>query len=60
MATRDQAQAGPKAARRPPGRNGFRYREQFGLVVVCRDEPHQALLYGELTKAGHKVKVVCV
>lgn len=48
-----------KAPRRP-GENGFRHRQQFGLVVVCRDEAHQQRLYARLTKLGLAPKVVCV
>jgi hypothetical protein len=43
-----------------PARNGFNYRQQYGLVIVCRDEQHQARLYERLRKQGHKLKVVAV
>lgn len=44
----------------PPGRNGYRYRQQFGLVIVCRDEAHQAKLYRDLMREGHALRVVVV
>ena len=44
----------------PPGRNGFKYRPQFGLVILCRDEPHQAELHRRLSKDGHRMRVVSV
>ena len=44
----------------PPGRNGFRYRPKFGLVIVCRDEQHQAAHYRRLTALGYKPRVVAV
>lgn len=44
----------------PPGRNGFRYRPKFGLVIVCRDELHQAEHYRRLTAQGYKLRVVTV
>ena len=52
----------PKAAvkARRPGENGFKYRQQYGLVIVCKDEPTQQRLFARLVKAGHKPKVVCV
>jgi hypothetical protein len=48
-----------KAVQRP-GQNGFKYRPKFGLVVVCKDEAHQQVLFKRLTKLALKVKVVCV
>lgn len=48
-----------KPAQRP-GENGFKYRQQFGLVVTCQDEAHQQRLYGRLVKMGLAPKVVCV
>jgi hypothetical protein len=44
----------------PPGKNGFNYREQFGIVVVCRDEKHQRQVFKDLGKQGYKLKVVTV
>jgi hypothetical protein len=43
-----------------PGENGFKYRQKYGLVVVCNDEAHQQSLFKRLTKLSLKVKVVCV
>lgn len=51
-------QAADKARR--PGENGFKYRQQFGLVIVCKSEAEQQRLYGRLLRQGHKPKVVCV
>ena len=48
-----------KAVQRP-GQNGFKYQPKFGLVVVCKDEAHQQVLFKRLTKLALKVKVVCV
>lgn len=50
----------PAAKAHRPGENGFRYRQQFGLVVVCTDEAHQQRLYARLVKMGLAPKVVCV
>ena len=50
-----------KAATKPLGRNGFKYKQQFGIVVVCDDEPAQAKAYARLQRAGFKrLKVVTV
>lgn len=43
-----------------PGRNGFKYKPRFGIIVVCTDEQHQQETYGRLKAQGYKVRVVCV
>ncbi|WP_198363715.1 hypothetical protein [Burkholderia ubonensis] len=43
-----------------PGRNGYKYKQQYGVVVVCRDEAEQQAAYQALRKQGYKLKVVCV
>lgn len=55
----------PKKAKLPPlapgtpGKpKGFNYREQFGVIVVCRDEAHQMEVYENLRDKHDKVKVV--
>ena len=61
LSTRNKIPAAPAQAAKPaPGVNGYKYREQFGAVIVCNDAGHQERLYDELRAAGHKVKVVCV
>jgi hypothetical protein len=40
--------------------NGFRYRRQFGVVVLCDDEKQYRRAYKELTARGYKCKIVCV
>lgn len=35
-----------------------RYREQYGVIVICEDEGHQERVYEELRAAGHEVRVV--
>lgn len=49
-----------KARRTPPGRNGFRYRQQFGVIVICAHERDQAKTYTRLRRLGYQVKVVTV
>lgn len=43
-----------------PGRNGFRYREQYGVIVLCKDEREQARTYNVLSRRGMDCKVVTV
>lgn len=43
-----------------PGENGFKYRPQFGIVIVCRDEDDQRAAFEALAKQGYKLKVVSV
>ena len=50
----------PGASRKPPGRNGFKYRPQFGLIVRCQDEADQKRVFEDLTAKGYSPKVVCV
>ncbi|MCA1944967.1 MAG: hypothetical protein LDL30_06740 [Desulfovibrio sp.] len=42
-----------------PGRpKGTRYREQFGVIVLCRDEAEHRAVYEALTAQGYACKVV--
>ena len=43
-----------------PAKNGYQYREQFGIVVVCKDELHQQEVFKTLKQQGLKLKVVKV
>lgn len=45
---------------RQPGRNGFKYRPQYGVIVICDGEQSQRQTFEKLKSAGHKVRVVCV
>lgn len=44
----------------PPGRNGYKYRPQYGLIIPCKDEAEQQRRYARLRKLGMAPKVVCV
>jgi len=37
---------------------GDSYKEQFGVIVMCKDAAHQERVYNELQAAGHECKVV--
>ena len=47
-----------KAKPKPPGKNGFNYKPQFAVIVICDDERHQAAIYEQLRDNGLKCKVV--
>jgi hypothetical protein len=38
--------------------SGFKYREQFGVIVICESESNQEDVYTKLYGEGYKVKVV--
>lgn len=38
----------------------FKYKSQYGVVVVCDSEEHQKEIYEKLVVTGLKLKVVCV
>lgn len=42
------------------GKNGFQYKPQYGVVVICDDENHQQHIYETLKNQGLKLKVVTV
>lgn len=49
------------AAKTSPGRNGYRYRQQFGIVVICDNEQTQQRAYARLQRSGFKkLRVVTV
>ncbi len=35
-----------------------RYKEQYGVIVICDDEQQQEVVYNDLKEAGYTVKVV--
>ena len=39
---------------------GFSYKEQFAVVVICKDEKEQKNIYNRLKDEGFKLKVVAV
>ena len=44
-----------------PGRPaGDRYKNRYGVIVLCRDEGHQQAVYDALRADGHKLRVVTV
>ena len=49
-----------KGTLKPLGANGFKYRQQYGIVVLCRDETDQANRYQQLKALGLALRVVAV
>jgi molybdopterin-guanine dinucleotide biosynthesis protein len=47
----------PEAA---PTINGFKYKSQFGVIVVCKDEEEHRKVYDQLARKGYKVRAVRV
>ena len=40
--------------------NKFTYKQQYGIIAICKDEAEQIRLYEELKKQGLTLKVVTV
>lgn len=40
--------------------SGFSYKEQYAVVVICKDEKEQESVYNRLKDEGYKLKVVAV
>lgn len=40
--------------------SNFNYKEQYGVVVICKNEEEQKKIYGLLLEMGLTLKVVAV
>ena len=63
MPTNDNASnTTAKAPKKIPGANGFKYKPQWGVIVICEGEERQRQIYESLRLLGlrEKLKVVCV
>lgn len=49
-----------KQPRTIPGINGYKYKQQFGVIIVCPTEQEQQATFLRLKALGYKVRVVCV
>jgi hypothetical protein len=49
-----------KAPKKQLGANGYKYRQQYGVIVVCEGEEDQRRVYERLLSEGLKVRVVVV
>ncbi|MBI5919029.1 MAG: hypothetical protein HY849_06615 [Nitrosomonadales bacterium] len=45
---------------KPLGKNGYKYREQYGVIILCRDAQDQEQLFNKLKAQGYKLRVVTV
>lgn len=43
-----------------PGVNGFKYRERYGVIVLCESAKAQETIFNKLQAQGYKLKVVTV
>lgn len=60
MTDKAKRKKAPDCYRGPMGPGKYRYREQYAVTVICRDEAHQRKVYEALRKSGHKCRVVTV
>jgi hypothetical protein len=49
--------ANPKQS---PGKNGFKYREQYGVIILCENAKVQERLFNKLKAQGYTLRVVTV
>jgi len=47
-------------SKQPLGKNGFKYREQYGVIILCEDAKAQEQLFNKLKAHGYKLRVVTV
>lgn len=40
--------------------SGFSYKQQYAVVVICKDEKEQENIYNRLKAEGYQLKVVAV
>jgi hypothetical protein len=43
-----------------PGVNNFRYKQQYGVIITCRDEAEHKETYERISALGYKCKAVRV
>lgn len=44
----------------PSRETSFNYKEQYGVIVLCKDEQEQEAVYNRLAEGGYECKVVAV
>lgn len=50
----------PRNAGEMPGKNGFAYRPQWAVLIVCTGEEHQKEVFERLRAMGYDLKVLTV
>ena len=59
MSKRNNKGALPPLSDKSPGKpKGNRYREQYGVIVICEDEKHHKKTYEALCAQGFNCRVV--
>ena len=53
-----QTSKNAKTDKPPLGPNGFKYKPQFGAIVVCDGEAHQKDTYDRRKASGYSCRVV--
>lgn len=38
----------------------FRYQEQYGIIIICKNEKEQQAIYTRLLSEGYNLKVISV
>jgi predicted 3-demethylubiquinone-9 3-methyltransferase (glyoxalase superfamily) len=57
----DDKQEGAEDQPAEPSREtSFNYKEQYGVIVMCKDEQEQEAVYNRLAEEGYECKVVAV
>lgn len=46
------------SAEKASGEGSFNYKEQYGVIVICKDEKEQETVYNNLLEQGYECKVV--
>lgn len=49
-----------RKTKKPLGKNGFKYQEQYGVIVLCKSEREQQAIFNKLKKQGFTLRVVTV
>jgi hypothetical protein len=55
-----KARQAPPLPGNAPGVNKFTYRQQYGVVIICRDEADHRQTYERVAALGYKCKAVRV
>ena len=60
MCAKDQAKKAPPLPENAPGVNKFRYKQQYGVIIICKDETEHRQTFERISALGYKCKAVRV
>jgi len=60
MCANDRTKKAPPLPGNTPGVNKFNYKQQYGVIVICKDEADHRQTYEQLSALGFKCKAVRV